>query len=139
MWKFKTSSWITNHEPLNKSWFIAFPRSHCENQKDQIVKLDQPLQEKSTVESTRSSFSPTKIQVLSTSVLQKKAVMYPEFFRAGWYTHQTHKVTATIKICTSRYSKKCPSWLCLFLDFFVKYFPNYLILQYKKILFVDDF
>ena len=34
---------------------------------------------------------------------------------------------------------KCLPWLFMFLDFFVKHFPNYLSCSYKKLFFADDF
>ena len=52
------------------------------------------------------------------------AVTHSEFFSADRYPHQTHKGT---------------TWLCLFLDFFVKYFQNYLSLYNKNSFFVDNF
>ena len=52
------------------------------------------------------------------------AVTHSEFFSADQYPHQTHKGA---------------TWLCLFLDFFVKYFPNYLSLYNKNSFFVDNF
>ena len=33
--------------------------------------------------------------------------------------------------------QKGTSWLCLFLDFFVKHFPNYLRIHYEKLFFVN--
>ena len=42
------------------------------------------------------------------------------------------------KICAPDTLKMHP-WLCLFLDLFVKHFPNYLSLHYEKLFFVDDF
>ena len=42
-----------------------------------------------------------------------------------------------VKICASKYSKNALPGL--FLHFFVKHFPNYLILHYKTLFFVDDF
>ena len=48
--------------------FIALPKSHRENYKDELTKLHQPLKEKSTVMSSRSSSSPKNVQVSSTGV-----------------------------------------------------------------------
>ena len=67
-------------------------------------------------------------------------------FWADWYTHWTHK--GALMVCTKwihfqnlflQILCKCPPWFCLFLDFFVKHFSNYLSFQYKKLFFVDDF
>ena len=44
------------------------------NYKDQLEKLHQPRKEKSTVVSTRSSFSPKTIHMSSTGVFQKKCI-----------------------------------------------------------------
>ena len=54
--------------------FIALPKSHRENYKDQREKLHQPRKEKSTVVSTRSSFLPKTIQVSSSDVFQKTCI-----------------------------------------------------------------
>ena len=56
--------------------FIALPRFHRVNYKDQLEKLHQPRKEKSTVVSTRSSFSPKTIQVSSTGAFQKKCIFF---------------------------------------------------------------
>ena len=72
---------------------------------------------------------------------------YPELFWAYQHTHRTHERAIIVgavpsleifKICTSRHSKNAlPD--CLFLDFFVKHFPNYLSFHYEKLFFVHDF
>ena len=62
-------------------------------------------------------------------------------------THiQTNKGTTNVgikqkkkfKLWVSRYSKKCTSRLCLFLDFFVKNSPNHLSFHYEKLFLVNN-
>ena len=73
----------------------------------------------------------------------KLAVLYPEFFWADQYTHWTHKDTTKVGDEGRNFQnfylqilKKYNLWLCLFLDFFVIHFPNYLSLHYEKLFFL---
>ena len=54
-----------------------------------------------------------------------------------WY-HGWHRAENFSKFVPPDTLKSTP-WLCLFLDFFVKHFPNYLSFHFKKLFFVDDF
>ena len=82
----------------------------------------------------------------NTPHLSPQSVTYPQCFWADRYTHRIHKGATLVdakqrnlqNFCLQILWKWTP-WLCLFLDFFVKHFPNYLSLNYEKLFFVVDF
>ena len=72
--------------------------------------------------------------------------MYPEFLWADQYIHQTHEDSTMVGTDQTNFKNlclqillKCTPWHCLFLDFFLKHFPNYLSLHYQTLFFLDDF
>ena len=55
---------------------------------------------------------------------------------ADQYTHQTHAKKSKF-MPPDTLKQVLPG--CLFLDFYVKHFPNYLSLHYEKLFIVNDF
>ena len=94
-----------------------------------------------TQTATKNSENPSSTDIILTNNPRSQWRIQSFFGQTGTHIEPTKAppwlacMGEIFWICTSRRSKRCTPWFCLFLDFSVKHFPNYLSLHYEKLLF----
>ena len=73
---------------------------------------------------------PTEVEMINL-LIERQPVTYPVSFFGQAGTHIEPMVGAEWR--NFQILEKSTPWPCLFLDLFVKHFPNYLSLRYRKL------